>query len=71
MKIIVENRNEKLLIQGFCDVALRAGGIKNVSEVQVILSSIVEKKAENKNENNRDAKTAGSKRSPKIKTKKR
>ena len=40
MKIIVENEQERQLITGLCDVALRAGGIKNLKEVEIVLNSI-------------------------------
>lgn len=40
MKIIVENNQERQLITSLCDVALRAGGVKNLKEVEIILNSI-------------------------------
>ena len=50
MKIIVENQREQQLIESMCDVVLRAGGIKNMAEVQLILNSIEkpQKKKESK-----------------------
>lgn len=40
MKIIVENEQERQMILSMCDVALRAGGIKNLKEVEIVLNSI-------------------------------
>ncbi len=49
MKIIVENQKERQLIESLCDIALRAGGVKNLKEVSSILNSIENKKKEKKN----------------------
>lgn len=40
MKIIVENERERRLVESMCDVALRAGGIKNWKEVNIIIDAI-------------------------------
>lgn len=49
MKIIVNNEQERQLITSLCDVALRAGGIKNLKEVEIVLNSIeLAKKKDNK-----------------------
>ena len=48
MKIIVENQKEHQLIESLCDVALRAGGVKNIKEVSLVLNSI--EKAKEKKE---------------------
>jgi len=40
MKIIVDNEKEKQLIESLCDVALRAGGVRNIQEVNLVLASI-------------------------------
>ena len=44
MKIIVENQREQQLVESMCDVVLRAGGIKNMAEVQLVLGSIEKQK---------------------------
>ena len=40
MKIICENAQEETLMVKLCDVALRAGGIRNRDEVNKIMASI-------------------------------
>ncbi len=40
MKIIVENEQEKQLIESMCDIALKAGGLRNYNEVGMIMRSI-------------------------------
>ncbi len=40
MKIIVANKQEHLLIESFCDIALKADGMKNLNAVVMILGSI-------------------------------
>jgi len=40
MRILVFNEKERLLVESMCDVALRAGGIKNMREVVAILEAI-------------------------------
>lgn len=40
MRVIVENEQERQLITSLCDVALRAGGVRNLKEVEIVLSSI-------------------------------
>jgi len=40
MRIICENKQEEELMIKLCDVALRAGGIKNREEVNKIMDSI-------------------------------
>ena len=42
MKITVESKEEHILINQLCDVALRADGVKNLAGVNRILSSIRE-----------------------------
>ena len=44
MRIIIEDKKEKEVIEGMCDIALRAGGIKNRDEVNKVLDSIEWKK---------------------------
>jgi hypothetical protein len=41
MKIIVENEQEKQIIASMCDIALKAGGLRNYDEVGRIMNSIV------------------------------
>ncbi len=48
MRIIIDNKKERELIESMCDVALRAGGIKNLAEVNGIIASIEEKKKNDK-----------------------
>ncbi len=48
MRIIVDNDRERQLIESMCDVALRAGGIKNLDEVNLIINSIEKKKKSDK-----------------------
>lgn len=50
MKIIVDNPRERQIIESMCDVVLRAGGIKNMKEVQVVLDAIMEKPQESEEE---------------------
>lgn len=54
MKIIVENNQERQLIESLCDVALRAGGVRNLKEVEIVLNSIESPK---KKDNKKDEKT--------------
>ena len=42
MKIILENDDDRVLIDSICDVALKGGGLKNLEGVQVIRQSIVD-----------------------------
>lgn len=58
MKIIVENEQERQLITSLCDVALRAGGVRNLKEVEIVLNSIkpAEKQKPDKGKKNEKAK---------------
>lgn len=56
MKIIVNNNQERQLIESMCDIALRSGGIKNLKEVEMVLSSIESPKKKD-NEKDKDEKT--------------
>lgn len=56
MKIIVENNQERQLITSLCDVALRAGGIKNLKEVEMVLNSIEPVKKQKPNKGKKDEK---------------
>ncbi len=40
MKIVVANKQERILMEQFCDVALKADGMKNLNAVVMILGSI-------------------------------
>ena len=40
MKIIVANKQERLLIESLCDIALKADGMTNYNSVTLILRSI-------------------------------
>ena len=42
MKIILENDDDRVLIDSICDVALKGGGLKNLEGVQIIRQSIVD-----------------------------
>ena len=48
MKIIVENDKEKKVIESMCDIALKAGGVANLNEVNNVLASIVKKEKKEK-----------------------
>ena len=48
MEIIVDHQEERLLIESLCDVALRAGGVKNLKETTIILAAIKNRKPEKK-----------------------
>ena len=58
MKIIVENNQERQLITSLCDVALRAGGVRNLKEVEIVLNSIepIAKRKPNKGKKDEEAK---------------
>lgn len=45
MKIIV-NKKDRKLIEDLCDIALRAGGMGNLKEINRVLESIEEKEDE-------------------------
>lgn len=40
MRIIVNSEKENQLINSFCDLALKAGGVQNLNEVNMIQASI-------------------------------
>ena len=42
MKIIIEKPQDKQLVLGLCDVALKVEGLKNLECVKEVLGSIVE-----------------------------
>ena len=54
MRIIVENQQEKQIIESLCDIALRVGGIKNLKETQIILNAIEFAKKPETNERESD-----------------
>jgi len=56
MKIIVENERERQMITSLCDVALRAGGIRNLKEVEIVLNSIESPESPKKKDNKKDEK---------------
>ena len=49
MRIIVDNDIEKQLIISLCDVALKAGGVRNLKETEKILASIEDAETSNQN----------------------
>jgi hypothetical protein len=54
MKIIVKNEQEKQIIVSMCDIALKAGGLRNYNEVGIVMQSIEMEKPELKKENKKE-----------------
>jgi hypothetical protein len=53
MKIIVDEEGKKAITE-LCHIALRAGGINNLNEINQILTSVKEYKEEKKEDVKRD-----------------